>query len=234
MKRYLALILVTVLVFGKSESCFAALSESGIKAVKVKTEGLNVRSGPGIEYEIIGEALKDEVLQVYGTEKNWYLVGLKNGSYGMVYYEYAEPVQFEAVELEQGAADEVELTDTEKLFSLINETRVKNGLEAFEWNEKLNNIALKKCEDMLENKYFAHDSPVYGTPFKMLKHFEIEYNGATENLAKTSSVEAAFEQIMASPSHRSNVLSKRYNNIGVAVVEHSKYYKLVVQIFVDM
>ena len=37
---------------------------------------------------------------------------------------------------------------------------------------------------MKDNEYFSHTSPVYGTPFQMMKDFGITYRSAGENIAR--------------------------------------------------
>ena len=43
----------------------------------------NVRSGPGLEYTILGRAKKDEVFALYGVDEGWYRIGF-NGSTGFL------------------------------------------------------------------------------------------------------------------------------------------------------
>ncbi len=42
---------------------------------------------------------------------------------------------------------------------------------------------LQKSQDMIDNNYFSHNSPTYGSPFDMLKKFGISYKTAGENIA---------------------------------------------------
>lgn len=48
----------------------------------------NVRSGPGMEYTIIGKARKDDVYNVYGVVEDWYKVDY-NGSVGYIFGDLA-------------------------------------------------------------------------------------------------------------------------------------------------
>ena len=41
-----------------------------------------------------------------------------------------------------------------------------------------------KWQDMKDNNYFSHTSPIYGSPFDMIKNFGISYRTAGENIAK--------------------------------------------------
>jgi len=93
-------------------------------------------------------------------------------------------------------------------------------------------VARIKSKDMIDNNYFSHNSPIYGTPFQMLKNFRISYKAAGENIAGNSSVEAAFRDWMNSSGHKANILSDSFNYTGIGIVEGSKYGKIFTQVFV--
>jgi len=51
----------------------------------------NIRSGPGLEYTIVGRAKKDDVYNVYGVVEDWYQVDY-NGSVGYIFGDLASEV----------------------------------------------------------------------------------------------------------------------------------------------
>ncbi len=51
----------------------------------------NVRSGPGMEYTILGRAKKDEVFVMYGVVEDWYQIDF-NGTVGYIYGDLASEV----------------------------------------------------------------------------------------------------------------------------------------------
>ena len=51
----------------------------------------NVRSGPGMEYTIIGKAKKNDVYSIYGVVENWYQIDF-NGSVGYLYGDLASEI----------------------------------------------------------------------------------------------------------------------------------------------
>ncbi|EUJ31848.1 N-acetylmuramoyl-L-alanine amidase [Listeria floridensis FSL S10-1187] len=53
-------------------------------SVSVEAEVLNVRSGPGLAYDVTSQVRKNDVLQVIGEENKWYKVRLDNGDSGWV------------------------------------------------------------------------------------------------------------------------------------------------------
>ena len=122
----------------------------------------------------------------------------------------------------------------EKMLNLINVERVKKGLKKLEVDNSLTEIARLKAEDMVENDYFAHNSPLYGSPFDMLKAKGVNYGLAGENLAEANSISSAFEQLMQSPAHKDNILDKRYDKVGIAVIKGEQYEYMIVQLFIDL
>jgi len=85
---------------------------------------------------------------------------------------------------------------------------------------------------MVDNNYFAHESPTYGTPFQMLKSFKISYKTAGENIAGNSSNSEAVNAWMNSSGHKANILNSNYNYTGIGVFSSSKYGKVYVQMFI--
>ena len=108
---------------------------------------------------------------------------------------------------------------------LVNEIRVKNGLSKLTQDWELSRVARYKSQDMKDNKYFSHTSPVYGSPFDMIKNFGISYRTAGENIAKGQATpQAVVNAWMNSSGHRANILNSSYKQIGVGYVENGKYW----------
>ena len=82
-------------------------------------------------------------------------------------------------------------SDEKEVFDLINKQRTANGLSPLKENSELQRVARIKAQDMVNNNYFSHTSPIYGSPFDMLKSFKISYNTAGENIAGNSSNSSA-------------------------------------------
>lgn len=85
---------------------------------------------------------------------------------------------------------------------------------------------------MVDNNYFSHTSPTYGSPFDMMKSYGISYKTAGENIAGNSSNSGAVEAWMNSEGHKANILNSNYNYTGLAVVSSPKYGKIFVQMFI--
>ena len=92
-------------------------------------------------------------------------------------------------------------------------------------------MARIKAQDMVNNNYFSHTSPTYGSPFDMIKNFGISYKTAGENIAGNSSNSSAVNAWMNSEGHRANILNSSFNYTGIGVVSSAKYGKIYVQMF---
>ncbi|MBN3553509.1 hypothetical protein JYA63_04470 [Fictibacillus nanhaiensis] len=125
-----------------------------------------------------------------------------------------------------------ELTAQEQqMLNLVNQEREKQGLPALKADPELTKVARVKAKDMIDNNYFDHNSPTYGSPFDMMKKFGVDYNTAGENLAGNSSVEGAHTSLMNSQGHRENILKSEYTSVGIGVVDGGQYGKMFVQMF---
>ena len=113
----------------------------------------------------------------------------------------------------------------QEVIRLVNEIRVKNGLKALTYDWELSRVARYKSRDMKDNNYFSHTSPVYGSPFQMIKNFGISFRSAGENIAKGySTPQAVVNGWMNSSGHRANILNANYTHIGVGYVSGGNYW----------
>ena len=79
----------------------------------------------------------------------------------------------------------------QEVVRLVNAERAKHGLAALTEDWELSRVARYKSQDMHDNRYFAHNSPTYGTPFRMLRAFGLSYRTAGENIAMGYAAPAA-------------------------------------------
>jgi len=108
---------------------------------------------------------------------------------------------------------------------LVNEVRAKKGLKPLTENWELSRVARYKSRDMVDNRYFSHTSPTYGSPFQMIKAFGLSFRTAGENIAYGQrSPEAVVNAWMNSSGHRANILNASYTQIGVGYVSNGHYW----------
>ncbi len=122
--------------------------------------------------------------------------------------------------------------EEQQMVDLVNKARQENGLQPLTVDTKVAELARMKSKDMIDNNYFSHNSPTYGSPFEMLKNYGVSYSSAGENIAGNQTVENAHESLMNSPGHRSNILSSDYTHIGIGIQDGGPYGKMFTQIFI--
>ncbi|MFA8437301.1 CAP domain-containing protein [Bacillaceae bacterium YX66] len=121
--------------------------------------------------------------------------------------------------------------EEQQMLNLVNQERQKQGLQPLKANLELTKVARVKAKDMIDNNYFSHQSPTYGSPFDMMKQFGISYRTAGENLAGNQTVEKAHNALMNSDGHRANILNANYTEVGIGIVAGGPYGKMFVQLF---
>lgn len=198
---------------------------------------LNVRSGPGIQYKVIATVKKDEYIRVFAGIGDWYIVQIEGDYVGAVSKKYIKPIYPNSSNNTGGSSGTTTSTtsmnaDEKEVFDLINKQRTNNGLQALKIDNEVQKVARIKAQDMVDNNYFAHESPTYGSPFQMLKSFKISYKTAGENIAANSSNSGAVNAWMNSSGHKANILNSSYNYTGIGVVSSKKYGKMYVQMFI--
>jgi len=125
--------------------------------------------------------------------------------------------------------------NTNDLLYYTNQARSENGESALKLNSRLSEAAYEKAQNMFNEDYWAHVSPSGKEPWDFIVSSGYEYIYAGENLARdfnnSDSVVGAW---LNSPTHRDNLLSANYEDIGFAVVNgvlDGHETTLVVQMF---
>lgn len=117
--------------------------------------------------------------------------------------------------------DSVKTLETE-VVKIVNSERSKRGLMPLKQNWELSRVARYKSQDMINKNYFAHESPTYGSPFRMIETFGIHFSAAAENIAKGQKTPSeVMNSWMNSTGHKNNILSPSYTEIGVGVAKDS-------------
>jgi uncharacterized protein YkwD len=130
-------------------------------------------------------------------------------------------------------------TSEKQLVSLTNRSRAAAGLRALRVDSTLTSIARWRSKDMITRNYFSHNIPPAGyNVFHVLdqKHYcyaiageNIGWNNYPDDIA-TGVVHNSF---MQSPGHRSNILNKRWDVIGVGAYKGPTGKKMWTVIFAD-
>ncbi|MCG9969719.1 CAP domain-containing protein [Pelotomaculum terephthalicicum JT] len=123
--------------------------------------------------------------------------------------------------------------EEQQMVNLVNQERAKTNLQPLTVDMRLVNVARMKSQDMIDNNYFSHQSPTYGSPFDMMKSQGISFSYAGENIAANQSVGAAHTALMNSSGHRANILNSNYEHIGVGIAHGGPYGMMFTQEFTN-
>ena len=222
----------------------------------VTANALNMRKGPSTKHEILTVLTKNKWVNILAKMGDWYvvydpetdMVGCAHGDYiSPPGEDTPKPTPMAKSTPMPKATSTPSMTSTpapdnmtpatmsedeKKLLNLINNERAKAGLAALTADPELMDVARLKAKDMVENNYFSHQSPKYGSPFDMMKQFGISFRTAGENIAGNSTEEGAVTAWMNSEGHRKNILSGNFNYTGVGIYNSPKYGKVFVQMFI--
>ena len=204
-----------------------------------------VRGGPSTSYKVLTKLNKDEKVYVIGAIDNFFLVITQNNIVGMirqdlvikeenptnVYNTNNNPnTSLNSIESNNITADNN--IDIEYILNKINSIRNENGIASLTLDDLLTSTAQNKARDMVENNYFSHNSPTYGSPFEMMKNAGVIYKTAGENIAGNPSIDDAISSFLESENHKKNILSNSYNYIGIGLEKSEKYGYILVLMFV--
>ncbi|QEK12879.1 SH3 domain-containing protein [Crassaminicella thermophila] len=243
-KKIFSLLIISVLLFTacaapnqkpnvtpKSSSAF---EKGKVEQIKIIKDNASCRSGQGTSYPELTKLPKGKVYNVIGELGDWYVIQTDDGKVGTVNPSDAKPqVTTEKTTQRQLAQNAAKLTPNEnEMLRLINGERTKRGLNPLKLDMSITEVARLKSQDMIDNNYFSHNSPTYGSPFDMMKDFGIKYLTAGENIAGNPSVRDAHKSLMNSEGHRKNILNPNFTHIGIGIKEGGKYGKIYTQMFV--
>ncbi len=107
-------------------------------------------------------------------------------------------------------------------YELLSNVRYQSGVGALTFDSRLTQIAKIKSQDIIDNGYEGHISPVLGTPDEMLEAYGVSYSRMGENIAINAyTPEIAFNTWMNSPKHKANMLDENFTRVGIGYVEDS-------------
>jgi uncharacterized protein YkwD len=126
-----------------------------------------------------------------------------------------------------------------QLVSLTNQSRASAGLKALKVDGTLTSIARSRSKDMIVRGYFSHNIPPSGkTVFSILDAKGYCYAIAGENIGWNNypddvATRTVHRMFMESAGHRSNILGKRWDVIGVGAYKGPTGKKMWTVIFAD-
>lgn len=101
-----------------------------------------------------------------------------------------------------------------------NAEREDLNLSSLKINPILEQAAKIKAEDMANRGYFSHYTPEGNSPWYFLDLVDYKYESAGENLAVNFNDSSATHKAwMNSPTHKANIIEKKFTEIGIATAE---------------
>ena len=234
MKKILLILSFFIVLSGESMAT-SIVKAPGFTKCTVNASSLNIRCGPSKNYSVVKTVKYGTELKAIGKINSWYLVQAQDDTIGMVNGWYITPVETNNTTTNNTSTNVSNLSmtsDEETIFNLVNEARRNAGLNELKLDKELLRVARIKSQDMVDNNYFSHNSPIYGTPFQMIKNFGISYTSAGENIAGHQTAKQAFDAWMNSSGHKANILGNSFNYTGIGVVNSPKYGKILTQMFI--
>ncbi len=114
---------------------------------------------------------------------------------------------------------------TDATLCLLNRVRAQHGLPALRLNGPLGHVARMHSHDMVQRRYFAHDSLNGSSPFaRMFAAHYVPHDASwwlgenigwgSGSLAQPIAMVRAW---MHSPPHRANILNRHFRDIGIGI-----------------
>jgi uncharacterized protein YkwD len=124
------------------------------------------------------------------------------------------------------------------LVRLTNQSRAAAGRKALKVDSTLRSIARWRSKDMIKRDYFSHDIPGYGRVFDVMSDKGYCYHVAGENIGWNNASDGTatakiHKSFMGSSGHRSNILGKDWDVIGIGAYKGANGKKMWTVIFAD-
>ncbi len=211
----------------------------------IKGDNTIVRGGPSTSFRVYGKLNEGDEVYVIGAINNFLLVITQDNLVGMVREDLINwnsssetPSEENNVSNEENNTQEETNPDNEYkanvsyILERINAERINRDLPALTLDSLVTATAQTKARDMVENNYFSHTSPTYGTPFEMMQNAGITYIAAGENIAGNNDIDDAINSFLNSEEHSKNIFSNAYNYIGIGIEKSNTYGYVIVLMFI--
>ena len=106
-----------------------------------------------------------------------------------------------------------------RILEELNHERVNHDLKPLEWNEQAAAAARAHSRLLAEHAQLSHKFPGELSLLERLGTTGARFTVAAENVARTEWIEDVHPALMGSSGHRANMLSTRYNAVGIGVIE---------------
>jgi uncharacterized protein YkwD len=121
-------------------------------------------------------------------------------------------------------ASDYDSTVERKMFDLVNQERIGRGLPVLKWSDKLQQSARKHTENIAANKRLSHQFSGEPALAGRLAATGFHFSASAENVASATDADDLHVALMTSPGHRANILSSKYDSIGIGVIHRGDSY----------
>jgi len=118
-----------------------------------------------------------------------------------------------------------------EMLHMLNEERIKEGLEPLEADDEMRVVARKHSHDMFSRGYFSHISPEGNAPSSRMREEGVRFLVSGENLALGQTLLICHNGLMNSPGHRANILHRSYGRVGIGILDGGKHGLMITQNF---
>jgi len=113
----------------------------------------------------------------------------------------------------------------QRMLESINADRAGRGLPAYRLDRKLEQAAAGHARRMAESNQLSHQLPGEPVLRERIAAEGLRFDAVAENVGYSTNVEDLHGNLMRSASHRQNLLSTKYDAIGIAIVRSgARYY----------
>jgi len=173
------------------------------------------------------------------TEGTWLIQLMATQSGGprpvaqmMISADQEPPQSLEARAVPGESAFDSKKAPPDALFQLMNAARLDQGLPVLKRNRQLDRLAADHSRAMIAQGRISHDTG-HGDPAYRLQLAGITPKATGENVALAASVVRLHRALWASPAHRENLLLRRWDEAGVAVIDDGTGSLYATQLFID-
>ena len=118
-KRIFFILVLAILILGEMMSSNTLAMRQGeeveFKEGQVTVMKLNIRKGPGKEYEVIGSLKENEGVKIYAKLDDWYIIQTKDDVVGCISSEYVKQAGESIEEINEYKPEPIQLTEDEKI-----------------------------------------------------------------------------------------------------------------------
>ena len=146
----------------------------------VTASALNIRKGPGLNYEVIGKVYKNEFIRVFAKIGNWYVIQTDDDIIGAVSKDYVKPIYPQAENTSEDSNNDTSSqgTDNSQTSNETNQTN-QNSQSGNTTQEELNLLSADEqlVFDLINNKRAENNLPL------------LELDEELQNVAKTKALD---------------------------------------------